>query len=86
MGRRGKRATSGGPKVTAMPDTIDVYGLMHELNRCYGGRAPGYQRIWSLAIADRIPARREARRWLFKRADIPAIAKTLGLTDPPAAA
>ena len=76
------------PKATTMtkPDTLDVHALMVELNRRYSGRAPGYQRVWSMAIADRIPAHRKGSRWRFKRSDIPRIAAVLGLADPPAAA
>ena len=67
------------------PDTIDIHQLLVELNTRYG-RAIGYQMVWSRAIADRIPATRVRHRGSFKRADVPTIAKVLGLTDPPAAA
>ena len=67
------------------PDTLDIYGLMVELIRLCG-YAPGYQRVWSMAVAARIPAHRRGRRWRFERADVPEIAAKLGLTDQKRAA
>jgi hypothetical protein len=61
-------------------DTLGIADTIHELVRRYG-RAPGYQTFWWQIASARIPAQRHGRGWRINRADLPAIAEILKLTD-----
>jgi hypothetical protein len=58
--------------------TIDPITVLAELNRRYG-RSPTYQQLWQAAVAGRVPARRVGRYWQYRLADVPVIARTMGL-------
>lgn len=71
--------------MSARTRDLSLSETLHELQRRYG-RAPLYQNLWSLAASARVPAHRDGNRWKIQRADLPAVAATLGLSSPDRAA
>ena len=71
--------------VIDMPDErIPLVSATRELKAITVGRSPPYQHIWKLIANGDLPAEQINGRWFIKRADLPAIAKLLGLLDPDA--
>jgi hypothetical protein len=65
-----------------MPNTdrVALTALSRELTALTGTPGPGYRRLYSMTVDDRLPAEQDNGRWFFRRSDLPAIAGRLGLS------
>lgn len=70
------------PGVTRMTDYVPLTALSRELTTFAGKQAPNYRKLWMLTVDGRIPAEQMNGRYQVRRADLPGIAVSLGLTTP----
>lgn len=66
-------------------ERIALVSVPRELKALTGGISPTYRQIWQAAADGDLPAEQINGRWYIKRADLPAIAKLLGLSLAPGA-
>ena len=68
-----------------MPDDhIPLVQLPRELAAQFTG-APKYSALYTKIVNGELPASRDGGRWIIRRADLPAIARALGLKRAPSA-
>lgn len=66
---------------------IPLTSLPRALAQAYPGAAVTYRRLYHLAVDGHLPATQEHNgRWFLARADLPAVARMLGLQAAPAKA
>ena len=60
-------------------DTVALTSLPRELAELTGAPAPGYRRLYNMAVDARIPVEQVNGRWRVRRTDLPGIAAQIGL-------
>lgn len=61
---------------------ISLTSLPRELARAYPGASVSYRRCYTLTVDGRLPAiQGDSGRWFIDRADLPAVARVLGLSE-----
>ena len=63
-----------------MTDTLALTALPRELSAFTGQQAPSYRKLWTMVVDGLLPAEQISGRYRVRRADVPAIATTLGLS------
>jgi hypothetical protein len=60
-------------------EMVALSALPRNLAALTGGEVPTYRKLWSLTVDGRLPAVQINGRYQVRRADLPAIAMSLGL-------
>lgn len=63
----------------ANEQTLLLADVPRELAALADGRTPTYQQVWGMAVNGRLPAEKVNGRYWVARADLPAIALSLGM-------
>lgn len=63
----------------ANPDTLGLAALPRELSALTGKPSPSYRQLYNMTLNGRLPAEQVNGRYQPRRADLPAIAISLGL-------
>ena len=61
-------------------EMVALSALPRELSAFTGQQAPNYRKMWTLVVDGLLPAMQVNGRYHVRRADLPAIAATLGLS------
>jgi len=63
-------------------EMVALTALSRELFALTGKQGPGHRKLWQLTVDGRLPAEQVNGRHYVRRADLLAIASTLGLSAP----